>query len=59
VRHAYRQLATREPRRIVLIDGSRLADEIEIEIWETISTRFSRELSIFKSKIKNQKSKIL
>jgi dTMP kinase len=59
VRQAYRQLAAREPNRIVLIDGSQPVDKIEIEIWNTISTRFSRELSIFKSKIKNQNSKIL
>jgi dTMP kinase len=59
VRQAYRQLAAREPKRIVLIDGSQPVDKIEIEIWNTISTRFSRELSVFKSKIKNQKSKIL
>jgi dTMP kinase len=40
VRQAYRQLAARERKRIVLIDGSGPADEIEIEIWETISSRF-------------------
>jgi dTMP kinase len=52
VRQAYRELAAREPKRIVLIDGSQTADKIEIQIWETIFRRFSRELSISKSKIK-------
>jgi dTMP kinase len=40
VRQAYRELAAREPKRIVLIDGSRNADEIEKEIWETLCSRF-------------------
>jgi dTMP kinase len=41
VREAYRELAARESRRVVLIDGSRGADEIEVEIWETLCSRFS------------------
>jgi dTMP kinase len=40
VREAYGQLANREPNRVVLIDGSRDADEIEKEIWETVCSRF-------------------
>jgi dTMP kinase len=40
VREAYRDLVTREPNRIVLIDGSLNADEIEMEIWEILSARF-------------------
>jgi dTMP kinase len=40
VRKAYRELAAREPRRVVLIEGSRSVDEIENEIWEIISARF-------------------
>ena len=40
VREAYRDLATREPERIVLINGARNADEIENEIWETLCSRF-------------------
>jgi dTMP kinase len=40
VREAYRELAAREPNRIVLIDGSRPADEIENQIWLEISARF-------------------
>jgi dTMP kinase len=40
VRQAYRELAAREPNRIVLINGSGVADEIENEIWETLRARF-------------------
>jgi dTMP kinase len=40
VREAYRELAAREPNRIVLIDGSRNADEIENEIWKMLCSRF-------------------
>ena len=40
VRRGYRDLAAREPNRIVLIDGSRNADEIENEIWNILSSRF-------------------
>jgi dTMP kinase len=40
VRQAYRELAAREPSRVVLLDGSRDADEIESEIWKTLSSRF-------------------
>lgn len=41
VRQGYYQLASQEPERIVLIDGSRDAAEIETEIWKTICSRFS------------------
>jgi dTMP kinase len=41
VREGYRQLATHEPKRIVLINGSRDPDEIESEIWEKLCGRFS------------------
>ena len=41
VRQAYRELAAREPNRIVLIDGSGDADKVENEIWETLRARFS------------------
>ena len=37
---AYRELAASEPNRIILIDGSRLTDQIEMEIWEMLSSRF-------------------
>ena len=40
VREGYRQLAAGEPKRIVLIDGSGDADEIEKEIWKVLSSRF-------------------
>jgi dTMP kinase len=40
VRQGYRELATHEPKRIVLINGSRDADEIEKEIWKILSSRF-------------------
>jgi len=40
VRRGYRDLGAHEPNRIVLIDGSRDADEIENEIWNILSSRF-------------------
>jgi len=40
VREAYRQLASREPDRIVLLDGARPADQIESEIWKLLISRF-------------------
>ena len=40
VREGYRALAKREPSRVVLIDGSRTADEIENEIWRVLASRF-------------------
>jgi dTMP kinase len=58
VREAYRELAAREPNRVVLIDGACDADEIEKEIWELISSRFPAVVSATESKIENQKSKI-
>jgi len=41
VREGYRELATHEPKRIVLINGSRAPNEIEKEIWRTLCSRFS------------------
>ena len=41
VRAGYRDLAGHEPTRIVMVDGSGDVDEIEKQIWETISSRFS------------------
>jgi dTMP kinase len=58
VREAYRELAAREPNRIVLVDGSRKTDEIEKKIWETISSRFPTFFSATKSKVENRKSQI-
>jgi dTMP kinase len=40
VREAYRELAAREPKRVVLIDGARDEDEIEKQIWEKLCSRF-------------------
>ena len=40
VREAYRQLAAREPNRIVLVAGSQDAEIIENEIWEALCSRF-------------------
>jgi dTMP kinase len=40
VREAYRELAAREPNRVVLINGLHNADQIENEIWETLCNRF-------------------
>ncbi len=54
VRTGYRELAIRDPHRIILIDGARPADEVENEIWEMISNRFPQ----LGSKIENRKSKI-
>ena len=36
---AYRGLAQREPKRVVLIDGSKSVDSIETEIWGILSSR--------------------
>ena len=54
VRTGYRELAIRDPHRIILIDGARPANEVENEIWEMISNRFPQ----LGSKIENRKSKI-
>ena len=40
VREAYRELAAREPERIVLIDGTQAPDKIDNEIWKTLCERF-------------------
>jgi dTMP kinase len=56
VREAYRELAAREPNRIVLIDGSRPEDNIENEIWESISKRFPALATNLQSGIKNSQS---
>src|SRR5437016_14681944 len=41
VREGYRDLAAHESKRIVMIDGSGDVDEIEKQIWKTLSSRFS------------------
>ena len=40
VREGYRELATSERKRIVMIDGACDLAEIEKQIWETLSSRF-------------------
>ncbi|HEX5491247.1 MAG TPA: dTMP kinase [Candidatus Udaeobacter sp.] len=40
VRQGYRELAARESKRIVLINGARDQDEIANEIWTTMAVRF-------------------
>lgn len=40
VREGYRQLAAREPKRVVLLDGSEAPDKIDNRIWEMIHARF-------------------
>ena len=41
VREGYRDLAAHEPKRIVLVNGSRDPDQIESEVWERLCSRFS------------------
>jgi dTMP kinase len=52
---AYRDLARRESKRIVLIDGRAAANAVEAEIWQKVSARFP-QLQDRKSKIANRKS---
>ena len=40
VRQCYRELARQEPKRIVMVDGSGGADDIEAQIWKTVTSRF-------------------
>src|SRR3984893_14181975 len=40
VRSAYRELAKREPDRVVLLDGAQPADKIDNDIWEILASRF-------------------
>src|SRR6266566_4868976 len=56
VRRGYRDLAAREPNRMVLIEGSRHADVIENEIWQIILSRFAALSKT--SNIEHQTSKI-
>ncbi len=56
VREAYRELAAREPIRIVLINGARNADEIENEIWKVLSSRFPALATNSQSAIRSPQS---
>jgi dTMP kinase len=40
VRDAYRALAKEDPGRFVLIDGDQSMDDIEMKIWDVVSSRF-------------------
>lgn len=42
VRQGYRDLAARESKRIVMIDGAQTPDNIENEVWETLMSRFPK-----------------
>jgi dTMP kinase len=53
VRNGYRELAKRETKRLVLIDGSQPIEGIETVIWKTITERFPPL-----SKIDNRQSKL-
>jgi dTMP kinase len=55
VREGYRELARREPNRIVLIDGTGAADKIHNEIWEILCSRFP---TLSKSEVRDQRSEI-
>ena len=52
---AYKDLVKREPKRVVLIDGSRSPDEIEKTIWAVLGARFP---GLATSNIKHQTSNI-
>jgi dTMP kinase len=41
VREGYRELATNEPNRVVLIDGSGDPGDIEQQIWKSLCSRFA------------------
>ena len=56
VREAYRHLAAREPNRIILIDGSRDAEEVESEIWKALSSRFPALATNRRSAVRNPQS---
>jgi dTMP kinase len=55
---AYRALAAREPDRCLLINGAQSPDEIENQIWESVSRRFPLFVFPDKSKIEIRKSKL-
>ena len=56
VRAGYRDLAAREPNRIVLIDGARDVDQIEADIWKILSSRFPELALNRQSAIGNRQS---
>jgi dTMP kinase len=48
---AYRDLARREPTRVVLIDGTQTPDEIEAQIWAALTSRVSAFAALTESKM--------
>jgi dTMP kinase len=56
VRQAYRELAAREPDRIMLIDGAHGIEQIEDEIWKTLCGRFPALTTNPQSAVRNPKS---
>jgi dTMP kinase len=56
VREAYRELAAREPNRVVLVDGTRHVDEIETEVWRTLCSRFPALATNPRSAIRDPRS---
>jgi dTMP kinase len=55
---AYRELAGSEPNRFVLIDGSKSPDEIENQIWNSVTERLPAFAIMKQSKIENRTSKM-
>ena len=55
VREGYRELARREPHRIVSLDGTGAADKIDDEIWAILCSRFP---TLPKSEVRDQRSEI-
>ena len=55
VRRGYRELAKREPDRVVLLDGSQPLDKIDNQIWQIATARFP---DLSKSAFSNQQSTI-
>jgi len=54
----YRELAGREPDRIILLDGAQSPDEIESQIWDTLTYRLPAFAAIDKSAIRSPQSEI-
>jgi dTMP kinase len=53
---AYRELAQNEPKRVVLLDGRMSINEIESDIWRTISMRFPELAANSQSAIRDRQS---
>ena len=54
--HAYRELAQNEPKRLVLLDGRMSFNEIEDDIWRTVSMRFPELAANPPSALRHQQS---